>query len=83
MNPNNCKCPHHTVQKVVMFLALVSVVGFWVATVIQGRVLGISMNHFLKEFVVFSLILLVMRHACSCCNDGMVCTNWNKDQKMQ
>ncbi len=51
MHNSDCKCPHHMVHKVVMVLTVVSAIGFWFATLMQGRLFGISSVHFFKEVV--------------------------------
>ena len=70
MHMSQCYCGHHKFAKLIMALGGISVLGFWAATFSGGGFLSISSDHYLKEFVIFALILISMHHGCNCCCGG-------------
>lgn len=70
MHMSKCGCPHHKLAKVAMVLGGLSVIGFWITSWTHMRLVGISQDHYLKEFIVFALILISMHRGCSCCCGG-------------
>lgn len=66
----NCRCGHHVVAKILMVLAWVAAIGFWLASWKHGKVVSISAEHYLKEVIVFSLLLFGSVF-CKCCGKGM------------
>jgi hypothetical protein len=84
MHIKDCQCTHHKVGKLVMVLQGISVLGFWFAIALKTRILGISADHFLKEFVIFSLITITMHKGCRCCCGGCAtCSTGSEMNKPQ
>ncbi|OGM99834.1 MAG: hypothetical protein A2650_00175 [Candidatus Yanofskybacteria bacterium RIFCSPHIGHO2_01_FULL_41_53] len=66
----NCKCFHHSLNKVIVVLVWLSALGFWWATAFKTTFLWIDGQHFFMDVVVLSLLLLTSKF-CGCCG-------WNK-----
>lgn len=65
----NCKCFHHGVVKVMMALAGLSALGFWWASAFDQTLLWMDTDHFFKDTVVLSLLVMLTRY-CGCCGGG-------------
>jgi hypothetical protein len=66
MNDGNCKCFHHGVVKVMLFLVWMSALGFWWATAFKQSFWWMDGNHFFMDVVILSLLILTTRF-CGCC----------------
>ena len=66
---NTCKCMHHGINKVLLFLVLLSAVGFWWSSAFDQKILWMDSDHFFKDVVILSLLSFVSKY-CGCCGLG-------------
>lgn len=68
MMHGNCKCFHHIVAKILMILAWVAAVLFFVSGP-NGMVWGMIADQYLQLVILFSLLLFGTAF-CGCCGKG-------------
>ena len=66
MQEGMCKCGHHWVEKLMMVLAWLAAIGFWLALWRDGAFWNVASDVWFQHVVVFSLLLFGMSW-CSCC----------------
>ena len=66
MHEGVCKCGHHKIEKLMMLLAWLAGIGFWVALWKGGVFWNVSSDVWFQHVVVFSLLLFGMSW-CGCC----------------
>ena len=71
----NCKCPHHIVAKILMVLAWIPAILFFVSGP-TGMVWNMDADQYLKVTLVLSLLLLGTK-SCGCCSKHMATQNQN------
>ena len=61
-----CKCGHHKIEKLMMVLAWLAAIAFWVALWKDGVFWNTSSDIWFQHVIVFSLLLFGMSW-CWCC----------------
>ncbi len=61
-----CKCGHHKIEKLMMLLAWLAGISFWVALWKDGMFWNVPSDVWFQHVVVFSLLMFGGRF-CGCC----------------
>lgn len=66
MQEGICKCGHHKIEKILMFLPWLTAIAFWLALWKDGIFWNVSSDVWFQHVIVFSLLLFGMSW-CKCC----------------
>lgn len=66
MEGGTCKCGHHKIEKLVMVLAWLAGIAFWLALWKGGLFWNVASDTWFQHVIVFSLLLFGMSW-CGCC----------------